>query len=263
MNTKNLEFLKDSLKYLGFGDKLNAELEKNIDQQPDKFQLKTIGEFKQGDRKEQVDYSLDFKKSEKTDMYFFNGYKATLKNEDPEKEKSQYFYINVNSGVTAKEAFNLLSGRAVHKELMNADKNKFQAWLQLDFTQKDKHDNFKINQYHSGYGYDLAQTLTNYPIKELTSLEDTEKMLKSLEKGNVHKVTFLSDGNEQPMFIEANPKYKTLTVYDAQMKKIFQSADREQKTTADMAKEKKETLKVEQDDDDPSRKQKKKRGMRV
>lgn len=30
MNTQNLDYLKDNLKYLGFGEKLNTELEKNI-----------------------------------------------------------------------------------------------------------------------------------------------------------------------------------------------------------------------------------------
>ena len=30
MNTKNLEFLKDGLKYMGFGEKLHADLEARI-----------------------------------------------------------------------------------------------------------------------------------------------------------------------------------------------------------------------------------------
>src|SRR5258707_7089410 len=98
MNTQNLEFLKDGLKYMGFGDKLHADLETNINQQPTEFQLSLQGEFKKDGVSEKVDYKLDFKKSDQTDMYFFNRYKATLKNDDPTQEKSQTFYVTKNSG---------------------------------------------------------------------------------------------------------------------------------------------------------------------
>ena len=104
MNTKNLEFLKDSLKYLGFGEKLNADLENQIKQQPLEFKLGLIGEFDKDSVKKNIEYTLDFKKSDQSDMYFLNKYQATLKNENPELDKTQTFYITKNSGVTAKEA---------------------------------------------------------------------------------------------------------------------------------------------------------------
>jgi hypothetical protein len=58
-------------------------------------------------------------------MYFLNRYRATLKNDDPEKEKAQTFYITKNSGITAKEAYNMLSGRAVNKDLNNKEGQPF------------------------------------------------------------------------------------------------------------------------------------------
>src|SRR5687767_14898242 len=104
MNTQNLEFLTNGLKYMGFGDKLNAELEKQISQQPAEFKLNLQGEFKRDGVSEKVDYRLDFKKSDQSDMYFFNRYQATLKNDDLAQEKAQTFYVTKNSGITAKEA---------------------------------------------------------------------------------------------------------------------------------------------------------------
>src|SRR5260221_7732105 len=197
MNRKNFEFLRDGLKYMGFGEKLNTDLETKIKAQPADFQLTLQGEFKKDGAVDKVDYRLDFKKSDQTDMYFFNRYKATLKHDDPTQEKSQTFYITKNSGITAKEAFNLLSGRSVNKDLMNKEKQPFNAWLQLDFSQKDQNGNFKVKQFHSGYGYDLDAVVKKYPIKELASDEDMVKLMKSLEKGNLHPVTFMKEGKEE------------------------------------------------------------------
>jgi len=266
METKNLEFLKDALKYLGFGDKLNVTLESKIKELPAEFQLNTTVEFKKAEGVEKVDYKLEFRKSTTTDMYFFNRYAATLTHENPANEKSQTFYIDKNAGVTAKEAFNLLSGRAVNKDLTNKEGQPFNAWLQLDFTEKDKNNNFKVKQFHAGYGYELDKVLDKYPIKELSDPEQKVKIMKSLEKGNVTGVTFNSEGKEQKMFIEPNPQFKSVTVYDSAMKKIFQENDKkEQHQEAAKAPEKKEALKKDSIENEETSKKKrpKRRGVGV
>jgi hypothetical protein len=259
MNTQNLEFLKDGLKYMGFGDKLHADLEANISKQPTEFNLSLQGEFKRDGVSEKVDYKLDFKKSDQTDMYFFNRYKATLKNDDPTLEKSQTFYITKNSGITAKEAYNLLSGRSVNKDLTNKEGQPFNAWLQLDFTQKDKNENYKVKQYHSGYGYDLEAVVKKYPIKELSADEDRVKLMKSLEKGNLQPVTFLKEGKEEKMNIAANPQFKTLDLYDAKMQKQFQGIEKKEPKEPEKSQEKKETQKQEVDEEGEGKKEKKTR----
>ena len=38
MNTQNLDFLKSNLKYFGFGERMNDELEKSIKSQKKRFQ---------------------------------------------------------------------------------------------------------------------------------------------------------------------------------------------------------------------------------
>lgn len=259
MNQNNLDYLKKGLKYLGFGEQLNEKLENEIKKQPEHFQIPAVGDFKDSE----VHYNLDFKKSNQTDMYFFNSYKASLKHEDPEKEKEQTFYINKNAGITAKEAYNLLSGRSVNKNLVNAEGQPYNAWVQLDFTEKDKHDNYMTKQFTPGYGYDLEKTLTKYPVKEMADPDQKEKLIKSLEKGNLHQVTFNKDGNEEKMYISANPQFKSLNVYDHQMKKVFQ--ENEKKVQAEprvKLKEKKESLSDDGDEPSPTKKGKsKKRSM--
>lgn len=263
MNTKNLEFLKDSLKYLGFGDKLNVELENKIKETPTAFQLPLIGEYTNGNKKETVNYVLDFKKSDQSDMYFFNKYQATMQPDPNAEAKSQTFYITKNSGVTSKEAFNLLSGRAVQKELMNAEDKPYKAWLQLDFNEKDKNNNFKVKQFHEAYGFNLEATVAKYPIKELNVAEEKERLMKSLSKGNVHPVTFVKNGQEEKMFVEANPQYKALTVYDTNMSRQFQGNEKREEQSART--EKKEKVAKEQEDEGDATKQKrgKRRGVGV
>ena len=257
MNVKNLEFLKEGLKYLGFGDKLNSDLEGKIKEKPLEFKLNLVGEFNKDNIKDRVNYTLDFKKSDQTDMYFLNRYLATLKNEDPKQEKSQTFYITKNSGVTAKEAYNLLSGRAVNKDLNNKEGQPYNTWLQLDFQEKDKNDNYKVKQYHQGYGYDLEMVTSKYPIKEQLNPEDKTKMMKSLEKGNLTQVTFAREGGEDKMFIAANPQYKTLDLYNAKMEKQFQGIEKKGKQGEDKSQEKKETQKQDVDEEGEAKKGKK------
>jgi len=223
MNEKNAQFLKERMLFLGFGENLNAEMEKKIKEKPDQFNLSIQGEFGSGDKKKIVDYDLDFTRSKKEDMYFVNNYTATLRDDNPEKEKSQKFYLNYGSGVTAKEAFNLLEGRAVYKtKLKNREGNQYNSWQQLNFSEKDKNDNFKVQPYHDNWKYDLEKSLDKHPIKQLNDAEQKADLIKSLQKGNVQQVTFVKGDKETKMFLEANPKDKNIIVYDQNMQKQSQ-----------------------------------------
>ncbi len=215
MNQQNLDYLKENLRFMGFGDKLYADLEKNILQGFPEFVLKMPSEFSN----QKMDSTLLFKKSDQSDLYFFNRFDAHLHHRsDPSKDVQQTFYLNKGYGITLKEAFNLLQGRAVFKELSNKEGQKFNAWIQLDFKEKEENGNYKTRQYHQNYGYDLTSTLNAFPIKELQNEQQRERLLMSLEKGNVQSVTMAAEGREQMFFIEANPQFKSITVYDAHMK---------------------------------------------
>ncbi|HWI93878.1 MAG TPA: hypothetical protein VNT20_21510 [Flavisolibacter sp.] len=216
MNAQNLDYLKENLRLMGFGDKLHADLEKNMQQGFPEFVLKMQSEF----NGKNMDTPLSFKKSDQSDMYFFNRFDAHLHHRnDVSKDIQQTFFLNKGHGVTLKEAFNLLEGRAVHKELPGKE-GKFNAWIQLDFKEKEENGNYKMKQFHENYGYDLEGSLKAFPIKELQNEQQSERLLMSLQKGNVQSVTMAAGGREQMFFVEANPQYKTVTVYDAHMKML-------------------------------------------
>ena len=214
MNEENVKYLKDNLKYMGFGDKLNEAMEKNIREQKPEFTLKMQTEI----NKKPVEADLHFKKSETTDMYFFNRYDVRVKNaEDQSKNLQQTFYINKGQGVTLKESYNLLEGRSVHKNLTDKDGEKYKAWVQLDLTAKDDKGNYKRQQYHENYGYNVNEVLAKYPIKELLDPKQKEDLVNSLQKGNVQMVTFVKEGKSEKLYLEADPKYKDVKVYDSKM----------------------------------------------
>src|ERR1035437_2840023 len=219
MNEQNFEYLKDNIKYMGFGEKLNEQLENNLKQGKDDFQL----DFKAEVNKKPFEASLHFRKSDSSEMYFFNSYDASLQKGNGEKV-DQTFYLNKGKGITAKEAYNLLDGRAVHKELTNKDNVPYKAWVQLDFQNKDKYNNFEVKQFHENYGFDLKGEVGKYAIVELKDAEKEKALMQSLQKGNIQSVTIEKDDSTQKMFMEANPQFKSVTLYDGQMKRVQKEA---------------------------------------
>lgn len=213
MKTQNLEFLEKSLLNLGFGEQVNKQLEKNIEKKVPEFALAARHEFNQ----QKVDYNLHFKAGE--DMYFFNKFDATLK-KGTEKEVNQTFYINKGNGITAKEAFNLMEGRAVHKQLYNKDNEKYNAWLQLDNENLTQNGSKEIKRFSEGYGFDLESVISGKGIKEMETPEAKQSLLKSLGKGNMQQITVERDGAEKKYYISASPQFKTVDLFDHQQKKI-------------------------------------------
>jgi ribosomal protein L12E/L44/L45/RPP1/RPP2 len=90
---------------------------------------------------------------------------------------------------------------------------KYNAWIQLNFGEKDSYDNYKVRQYRPQYGFDLEKTLQKYPIAELKQQDLKTVLIKSLKKGNRHPVTFEKSNKTERMLIEANPQYKTINIF--------------------------------------------------
>jgi hypothetical protein len=215
MNNDNLQYLKDNIKYMGFGENMYRELERNLGEGKAEFQLQFAAEI----NKKPFEATLNFRKSDSTDMYFFNNYHASLEKSNGEKNE-QTFYLNKGKGVTVKEAYNLLDGRAVHKDLTTKEGQPYKAWIQLDFENKDKNNNFEVKQFHENYGYDLKGAVEKFAVVDLNDPEKAKALMQSLEKGNVQSVTIEKDGSSHKMFMEADPQYKKVTVYDSNMKMV-------------------------------------------
>lgn len=230
MNQKNLEFLKDQFKYTGFGETFDQDLKEKM--LKGEIEFKIIKEGVYG--KDAMTSELNFKKSDQSDLYFFNSYHLNLKKEESKEVLEQTFYVNSNSSnITLKEAYNLMEGRSVNKDLKTKEGELYNSWLKIDFKESESNGNFKINHYHQNYGYDLEASLAKHSIKELETPKYKEDLLNSLKKGNLQSVTFVVSGVESKQYIEANPQFKTVNVYDDNLQRINhrESKDEKQKET--------------------------------
>jgi len=219
MNNENLQYLADNVKYMGFGEKSKVDIEKNINSGKPDFQLHLKTEI----NNKPFETTLNFRKSNTSDLYFFNSYHASL-NKGSDEKVEQTFYLNKGKGVTAKEAFNLLDGRAVHKELIPKEGQPYKAWIQLDTSVTNKDHNYEVKQFHENYGYNLKEAVSKFAVKEMSDPEKEKALLQSLQKGNLQSVTIEKDGNTIKMFIAADPQYKKVNLYDASLKPVVRES---------------------------------------
>ena len=225
MNNENLEFLAESLKYLGFGENspLSEQLAEYIALELKSFQLEAEVFLDEGNK---LEATLSFRRSEQLEMYFFNKYEARLRSgTDPDLYRVQTFYIYKGAGITVKEAFNLLEGRAVNKGLKNIEGQKYNAWMQLNFGERDECNNNEVTQFRPQYGYNLERMLEKYPIREWNESKQKAGLIKSLRKGNRQLVTFDKPAKTERMLIEANPRFKTINIYPVKSKQPVRQND--------------------------------------
>lgn len=223
MNEKNFEYLKDQIKFTGFGEGLEKELKEKMQKQSPEFQLYHQAKF----GKDESAATLYFKRSDQSDMYFFNKYDLSVKKVDNPEVMKQVFYVGKENTYTLKEAFNLMNGRAVNKDLTSKEGQRYNAWVQMDFKQPDKNGNYKLRYFHEKYGYDMPRELAKLPIKELANEEDKNRLMESLTKGNRQAVTFHLNDNSERHFIEANPQFKTINIYDGHMQRLTNKRSQE------------------------------------
>lgn len=217
MNEHDYEYLVNQLEHLGFGRDTSFQLLNQMCRDQPQFSIQH--EVYYGSDK--VRALLQFQKSEETGMYFFNNYKLQVLKGNNSEVMKQTFYLNSKEeNITLKEAYNLLEGRAVLKEIGNKEGEKRTVWIQLDFKETDGNSNFKLKNYPENYGFDLADILGKHPINELTNEQDRKQLTESLECGNRQSITYVRGDTVTKMFLEAVPQFKSIRIYDSDMKRL-------------------------------------------
>lgn len=208
MNTENVNFLHDTLKYLGFGfnTPLNNALDEQISQEPDAFTLHTEVSF---DGETTLEATLYFSrgKGDYANRYYFNKYDAVLHYLDrSEDDRKLTVRIEKNrKGITFKQAFNLLQGRYVQRKVLDQNDEMHHWWLHLEFKVKTVNGNPYLRYYKGRF--DLEKALDAYPIRETFSPEAKERLCQSLRRGNLQLVTFRhANGSWQSNMIYVNPE---------------------------------------------------------
>lgn len=240
---KNNQALYDQVQRIGFKD-LSNQIDKQIKQGHEQFNIPISYYINE---KERLDHELSFSKDQRG-KYHFEGYKTTLQNDSkPEEDRSQYFKVQEDNSIDITQAYNLLAGRAIQKE---------KSWIQLNLNDKDATGNHRIKEFHSGYGYDLEKAIKQLPLKELSNKIEADKLKDDLKQGNRLPVTLIKNGNEHRFYIEANPQFKSVNIYDEHSRKITLTTALGNKTL--------ETVKQQQKTNESQQeKHSKRNGMRI
>lgn len=225
------EFHVKQFRRIGMSEAYDDEMKKQMTQGVPEIFVRMHKAY-DGDK---VEADIYLKKIPDHDTYEIKKFELSLQKEGQENKISQTFYIgglkqihNDDGNVayrqnryTLKEGYNLLSGRPVHKELVNKDGAPYDAWVKLDFKNKLPNGNYETNFFTKNYGYNLEKVLKEYPVKELTNPKYAESLTESLRRGNLQSATFMQkDGSEEKLFISPNIKMGSLNVYDENKKLI-------------------------------------------
>jgi len=214
-----VQYLKDQLKYLGFGEneKLHKDLEKGIKSKDQQFEVKSSSDKTLPGNK--VDFILKYNKTERGGI-FLNSYHAKLTNEKSD-EISHNFPLSRESSFTAKEAVNLLEGRSVKIDFHNPKSDQLDtAFVKFDFeTPKTEKGNYNFQNFYKNYGVDTQKIIEKSNLI-FDKPEWREGIIKSLEKGNIVKVKFELDNKVIEGKAVLNPQYKNLNLYDSDMNRI-------------------------------------------
>ena len=209
MPDRNYERLCQQLRQLGFGDSLRTALKEKMQQKDLQFDLTLPKNY----GKDETVTTLNYRRSEEG-MYTLLRYSMSLKSDRYVVPLQHTFYAgNKDATITATEAYHLLAGRAVHKEVANQQGEKYNAWLQLDFKTPNGSHGYRVRSFTENYGYDLKGTLEKYPIKEIQDNVSAGKLVEALQKGERQPVTLEIGGATEKVWVEAAPQFKTINMY--------------------------------------------------
>lgn len=233
MNENNLEYLKKSLDYLGFGSKLNDVLESAISRELPAFTLGINQSYLPSQAKrnpsqaaDQMKFMLNFNRSKQSDMYFLNDYEVTLTRAGGNLPIRQVFDLERDNRITALQAYKLLSGNSLERDVYTKVENsetpeKKKVWFKLNLDVQDAYGNHPLKKFYPEFKFDLSSAIDKYPFKGLAE-SAKENMIKLLKNGNLAQAEMMVGKKAVQVFITANPQFKGLDVFDKNMAIIRQ-----------------------------------------
>lgn len=202
----NKKALEEQLVKSGFHEAYGKVLE-NMQEQQLNFTVPVSYHISENER---LDHSLQFIKDAQG-AYQFDGFRSILHNDSsPSSRSTHYFKNEKTESFNAAEAYEMLAGRAVLKS---------GTWKQFNFFDRDLSDNYRMHEFPEAYGYNVSNALRAVPLKN-DDYETFESLADSLKKGKREEAVLLIEGREMKVFLEANPRFKTLTFYNDRMQKL-------------------------------------------
>jgi len=233
MNEQNLDYLKKSLDYLGFGTKLNDVLESAVSRGLPAFTLGVTQSYTSAQTKknpalgsDQVKFMLNFNRSRQSDMYFLNDYEVTLNKAGSALPVRQVFDLERDNRITALQAYKLLSGNSLERDVYTKTENseipeKKKVWFKLNLDVQDAYGNHPLKKFYPEFKFELSDAIDKYPFKSMTE-QGKDNMMKMLRSGHMAPAEMMVGKKAVSVLVTANPQFKGLDVYDKNMAIIRQ-----------------------------------------
>ncbi|WP_316796388.1 hypothetical protein [Pedobacter agri] len=175
---------------------------------------------------DQMRVMLNFNRSKQSDMYFLNDYEVTLLKAGSPLPIKQVFDLERDNRITALQAYKLLSGNSLERDVYSKSENgeaaeKKKVWFKLSLDVQDAYGNHPLKKFYPEFKFDLSESIDKYPFKGLTEL-GKEGMMRVLRNGNLAQADMLIGKKSVQVFVTANPQFKGLDVYDKNMNTIRQ-----------------------------------------
>jgi hypothetical protein len=211
MNQQNFNVLREAIQRLGLPNFLDLTIEpvELSGEQPLEVELTDVTYHEDS----LMEVTLYFERPIEGNVYSFNRYNCRLRYyEDSTKDRAYTFYRN-KIAPTIREAYNLLQGRSVNKDVISTPHGVYNAWLTLNFREKDSEGNYKLHYSPTKNGYQIEKVLEMYPIRELLDEDLKAALLLFLKAGDCCLVTLDRARKSEKVYIEAIPRLKTIGIY--------------------------------------------------
>lgn len=203
---RNFNSLNEIVQRIGFPD-LSEKIKNHIDREQENFSLPLSYYINE---RERINHTLCFSKNTEG-RFELDGFKSSLKNNSAPQDNREYYFKNGQEcNFKLNEVYNLLSGRSVEHN---------QSWFQLDFNDKDASGNYHLKEFQNEYAYNLEKTLKAIPLKEISNPYEMEKLKNTLRQGDRASAVLIKNGRENKIYIEANPQFRSINIYDQHLRK--------------------------------------------
>ncbi|MDQ8013183.1 MAG: hypothetical protein REI96_12085 [Flavobacterium nitrogenifigens] len=212
---RNFNSINEKVRRIGFPD-LSEKIKNLIDKEQENFSVPLSYYINE---KEKINHTLCFSKNAEG-HFELDGFKSSLQNNSaPEDSREYYFKNGLENNFKLNEVYNLLSGRSVEHN---------QSWFQLDFNDKDASGNYHLKEFRNEYAYDLEKTLKAIPLKGISNPYEMEKLKNTLRQGDRAAAVLIKNERENQIYIEANPQFRSLNIYDQHFRKAEITSSKKQ-----------------------------------
>lgn len=209
----NVDTVKKRVGNTGFGNRFDNDIDQALAAGKTEMRFFTSEVIEN----KKMDFEPEIKVNESKGYY--NGYKATLHNEDGTTVEH---WFKASDRITINEAYILMMDqqhpRAVYKTYYDEKGEKYGQWLQFDFTQKTENGNYLTKRFND---YDLVGKLNDFAFVGLSSEKQRITAAAYMAEGREIAVTPVNQENYPQVFVRANPERGTITIMDEGGKPLY------------------------------------------